>query len=58
MQTVSLVLLWMMVQVYFGIYHEFAFFDMAPDWKNILYYIFLIVSLIVLIIHLKRKWKL
>jgi hypothetical protein len=58
MQTVSIVLLWMMVNVFIGIYKNYAFFDDRPDWKNYLYYVFFLASLLGLIIHLKRKWKL
>lgn len=58
MQTVSIVLLWMMVNVFIGIYKGYAFFAERPDWTNYLYYALLIISLIALLIHLKRKWKL
>lgn len=58
MQTVSIVLLWMMVQVFAGIYKGYAFFETRPNWTNYVYYIFLVVSFVLLLIHLKRKWKL
>ena len=58
MQTVSIVLVWMMVNVFIGIYKNYAFFEDRPDWKNYLYYVFFLASLTALIIHLKRKWKL
>jgi len=58
MQTISLVLLWMLVNVFIGIYKDLAFFEDRPNWKNYLYYVFFLISLAVLIIHLKRKWRL
>lgn len=58
LNTVSIVLLWMMVNVFIGIYKGFAFFEERARWTNYVYYIFLLASLIALIIHLKRKWKL
>ena len=58
MQTVSIVLLWMMVNVFIGIYKGYAFFETQPDWTNWLYYAFLLISFVFLVIHLKRKWKL
>jgi hypothetical protein len=58
LQTVSIVLLWMMINVFVGIYKNYAFFEDRPDWKNYLYYAFFLISLSALIIHLKRKWKL
>ena len=56
--TISIVLLWMMINVFIGIYFEYGFFEGAPDWKNISYYIFFIISLFFLIKHLKKKWNL
>ena len=58
MQTISIVLLWMMINVFIGIYKNYAFFEDRPDWTKYVYYVFLVFSFIILIIHLKRKWKL
>ena len=58
MQTVSIVLLWMMVNVFIGIYKGYAFFEDHPNWTNYIYYTFFLISLVALIVHLKRKWKL
>ncbi len=58
MQTVSIVLLWMMVNVFIGIYKNYAFFEDHPNWTNYVYYTFFLTSLAALIVHLKRKWKL
>lgn len=58
LQTISIVLLWMMINVFVGIYKGLAFFEDKPDWTNYLYYAGFLISLVALIIHLKRKWKL
>jgi len=58
LNTVSIVLLWMMANVFIGIYKGFAFFEEKPSWANYLYYVFLVTSFVLLIVHLKRKWKL
>ena len=58
MQTISLVLVWMLVNVYIGIYKDYAFFENHPNWTNYLYYAFFLISLVVLILYLRRKWKL
>lgn len=58
LNTVSIVLLWMMANVFIGIYKGFAFFEEKPNWANYLYYVFLVTSFVLLIVHLKRKWKL
>ncbi|MEO8769780.1 MAG: hypothetical protein ABI402_06840 [Ferruginibacter sp.] len=56
--TISFVFIWMAVNVLIGIYFGLAFFDDKPDWKNYLYYVFLLASLFFLIRYLMRKWKL
>jgi ABC-type glycerol-3-phosphate transport system permease component len=58
LNTVAIVLLWMIANVFIGIYKGYAFFEDRPDWENYIYYVFLLVSFIFLIFHLKRKWKL
>ena len=58
MQTISLVLVWMLVNVFIGIYKDYAFFENHPNWTNYLYYAFFLISLVVLILYLRRKWKL
>ena len=56
--TVAIVLVWMMVNVFIGIYKGYAFFENSPGWTNYVYYVFLVASFIFLVFHLKRKWKL
>lgn len=56
--TVSIVLIWMIANVYIGIYKGFAFFENKVRLTNYIYYAGFLVTLVVLIIYLKRKWKL
>ena len=58
LNTVSLVLLWMIANVFIGIYKGFAFFEHSPAWPNYVYYAFLLISFGALFLYLKRKWKL
>ncbi len=58
MQTISIVLLWMLINVYIGIYKDYAFFEQRPNWTNYLFYVFFLGTLLLLIWHLRRKWKL
>jgi hypothetical protein len=58
LQTISIVLLWMMVNVYIGIYKGYAFFEVRPNLANYLFYTFFLVSLFFLLRHLRKKWKL
>ena len=57
LNTISLVMLWMLVNVYIGIYKDYGFFDKRPNWTNYLFYAFCIISFIFLLRHLRRKWK-
>lgn len=56
--TISKVLLWMMINTFIGIYFGFAFFEGTPSWQNIVFYIWFISSLTFLVLHLKKKWNL
>jgi ABC-type glycerol-3-phosphate transport system permease component len=56
--TIAIVLIWMMASVFFGIFLNYGFFETKPTWKNIIFYIFFLVSLFFLIRYIIRKWKL
>lgn len=56
-QSISMALLWMLVNMTAGIYFNLAFFEGPIHVWNILYYIFLITTFVFLIIYLKKKWK-
>lgn len=56
--TISKVLLWMMINVFVGIYLGYGFFEGKPDWTNIVYYLFFVGSLFFLLKHLKKTWNL
>ncbi len=58
LNTMAMVLLWMIANVLVGIYFGYAFFTGSPSWKNILYYIAALSTFLLLLWHLKRKWKL
>lgn len=56
--TISWVLLWMMANVFFGIYLGLGFFDNSPNIFNLVYYTGGLSSLIFVLWRLKNKWKL
>jgi hypothetical protein len=58
LQTISIVLLWMILNVFFGFYKDYAFFDRRPNWTNYIFYFLSATTLVMLIIHLRRRWKL
>jgi hypothetical protein len=56
--TLSFTLIWMMLNLTIGIYFGLAFFKGSPDWKNISYYLFFLLSLAGLLLYLRKKWRL
>ena len=58
LNTIAIVLLWMIVNVYIGIYRKYAFYDSRLNWTNYLYYAFALLSLVFMLRYLWRKWKL
>ena len=58
LNTISVILIWMILNVFFGIYLEYGLFESLPTWKNYIYYALLLGSLVLLIIYIRRKWKL
>lgn len=56
-QTISVILIWMIANVLVGIYMGYGFFETSPRWPNYLYYLCLLVSLAFLIKYLIKKWK-
>jgi hypothetical protein len=56
--TISLGLLWMLINSTLGIGLNFAFFKNRPGVGNIIFYIWFISSFIALIVYIRRKWKL
>jgi len=57
MQSISMGLVWLLVNMSIGIYFGFAFFEGSPTVVNYLYYIGFLVSLSLLILYLRKKWK-
>ena len=57
MQTASLMILWMLVNVIVGIKMKFGLFDDAPSVKNYIYYIVFLISFFFLAKYLVRKWS-
>lgn len=56
-QSLSMGMLWLLVNMSIGIYYGFAFFEGSPTLGNYTYYAGFIISLVLLILYLKKKWK-
>ena len=57
MQTVSLLILWLLINIFVGLYLKFGLFEDQPSTKNILYYIVFIIGCFFLFKHIKKKWS-
>jgi len=57
LQTISMGVLWALVNTTLGIYFSFAFYDTKPTIGNYIYYLFFLVSLGFLLAYYKKKWK-
>lgn len=56
-QTISMAMLWMLVNMTAGIYFNLAFFEGSPSVANIVYYIFFLITFVLLITYFRKKWK-
>ena len=56
-QTVSSLVLWLLVNILCGLYFGLALFNGAPSLKNYIYYALALVSFIFLVKHFVKKWK-
>jgi len=56
-QTISLVLLWMLVNSLFGIKMGYLFLDEKITVWHLVYYVLMIASGIFVLMYLLRKWK-
>ena len=57
MQTVSLLILWLLINIFVGLYLQYGLFENAPSLKNIIYYTVFIAGCFFLFKHVKKKWK-
>ncbi len=55
--TISTILIWMIANVFFGIYLGYGFFEGSPTLYNFIYYAAALLSLGFLIRHIIKKWK-
>lgn len=56
-QTISMAIVWLLVNMCVGIYFGYAFFDERPSLGNYIFYGWFLISLVWLISYLRKKWK-
>ena len=55
--SISVALLWMLINSTIGIAFNLAFFENRPGVGNYIFYAWFIVSLIALIFYFRKKWR-
>jgi hypothetical protein len=57
MQTISMSVVWLLVNMTLGIYYNFAFFDTTPSIWNYLFYLWFLISFGLLLYYFHKKWE-
>ena len=57
MQTISMSVVWLLVNMTLGIYFNFAFFEHTPSIWNYLFYLWFLISFALLLYYFHKKWK-
>lgn len=55
--SISLLILWMAINLVIGIKYNYAFYDDSMHWYNIIFYIWLVLSFILLMWIYKKIWE-
>ncbi len=56
-QTVSSVILWLMMNILFGLYLKYGMFSTSPSLINIVYYVIFILGSFFLFKFFKKRWQ-
>jgi hypothetical protein len=57
MQTISMGVVWLLINMSVGIYFGFAFFEGHPSPGNYIFYVWFLLSFTGLIFYFRKKWK-
>ncbi len=57
MQSISMGMVWLLINMSIGIYYGYAFFEDSPTAGNYIYWTAFLASFVALILYLKKKWK-
>jgi hypothetical protein len=57
MQTISMSIVWLLVNMTIGIYFDFAFFVGKPSLWNYLFYLWFLISFAWLLHYFYKKWE-
>ena len=57
MSSLSIGMLWLLINTTIGIGFNYAFFEKKPSLGNYIFYAWFIVSLFFLVLYFRKKWK-
>jgi len=57
MSSLSIGMLWLLINTTVGIGFNYAFFEKKPSLGNFIFYVWFIVSLFFLVLYFRKKWK-
>ena len=56
-QSLSMAMVWLLVNMTLGIYFELGFFENTPSLWNYIFYVWFLGSLVLLLLYFRKKWK-
>jgi hypothetical protein len=56
-QTVSSIILWLMMNILVGLYLKYGLFEKTPNITNIIYYVIFIIGSYFLFRYFKKRWQ-
>ena len=56
-QSLSMAMVWLLVNMTIGIYFELGFFENTPTVWNYIFYVWFLASLVLLLLYFRKKWK-
>ena len=57
LSSISMTILWLLINSTVGIGLNYAFFENKPSLANFIFYAWLLLSLFLLVLYLRKKWK-
>jgi uncharacterized membrane protein (DUF373 family) len=57
MQTASSIILWLLMNIFFGIYLKYGLFEKTPSITNIVYYIIFLTGCFFLFKYFRKRWQ-
>ena len=57
LNSLSVAMVWLLVNMTIGIYFGLAFFEDKPSLWNYIFYVWFLISLGLLLLYFRKKWK-